>query len=35
MIPIMQKIKEEYSNANFSDLILGLNDTDLKTGNLL
>jgi len=34
MIPIIQKIKEEYSNAKFSH-ILGLNDTDLQTGNLL
>jgi len=32
--PFIEKIKEEYKNAKFSSLILCLNETDLKTGDL-
>ena len=35
ILPFAEKIKEEYPNAKFSPLILKLNESDLKTGNLL
>ena len=35
LLPFIEKIKEEYPTAKFSPLILGLNETDLKDGNLL
>ncbi len=35
MLHVIEKIKEEYPNAKTSPLINSLNETDLKTRNLL